>query len=88
MTANDVTNRIREIMRARKITQAEIAARLNVSQNNISQYLAGAPRLDTLLTLAAALDLDPADLFRQEAPTSQAETVCPHCGKPIKIVLR
>ena len=88
MNANDVTNKVREIMKDRHITQNDLAARLQVSQNNVSQYLAGAPRLDTLLTIAAALEIDPADLFRQEAPTTLAATTCPHCGKPIKITLK
>ena len=88
MTATDITNRIRDIMKVRHITQNELAARLGVSQNQVSQYLAGAPRLDTLLALAAALDLEPGDLFRQEAPTQHAAAICPHCGKPVEIILK
>ena len=88
MIAADITNRIREIMKARRITQNELAARLNVSQNQISQYLAGSPRLDTLLSIAAALDLDPADLFRDDAPGQQTAGICPHCGQPVKIYLK
>ena len=88
MTATDITNKVRDIMKVRHITQNDLAARLGVSQNQVSQYLAGSPRIDTLLSLADALNIQPADLFTQEEPTQQAGAICPHCGKPVKIILK
>lgn len=89
MEANDVINKVRQAMKAAHVTQAEAAARLGVSQNNISQYLAGAPRLDTFLKLCDALQIDPANLFRQDdQPTIQTGAICPHCGKPLKITIK
>ena len=88
MNANDVTNRIRGIMKARRITQNDLAARLGVSQNQVSQYLAGCPRLDTVLQLAEALQIEPAELFTDDAPIQAAAGICPHCGKPVKIILK
>lgn len=88
MKAQEITNRLREIMKARKITQSDLAGRLHVSQNQVSQYLAGAPRLDTLLAIADALAIDPADLFRQEAPTPPTLAACPRCGAPLKIIIK
>ena len=88
MKAQEVTERISQAMKARKITQAELAARLNVSQNQIRQYLTGAPRLDSFLKIAAALDLEAADLLKEEATTPPAVTVCPFCGQPLKIIIK
>lgn len=75
-------------MKARKITQNDLAARLHVSQNQISQYLAGSPRIDTLLAIADALAIDPADLFKQDTPTPPTLAACPHCGAPLKIIIK
>ena len=91
MEANEVINRLREVMKTRHITQADAAARLGVSQNQISLYLAGSPRLDTLLKLCAALDIDPGQLFQEEPSNTASETttaICPHCKKALKIVIR
>lgn len=88
MQAQEITNRVREIMKARKITQTELAAKLQVSQNQVSQYLAGTPRLDTILAIADALQIEPAELFQDTTPPAPALAACPHCGAPLKIIIK
>lgn len=88
MDANEIIYKLRQAMKAAHVTQADAAARLHVSQNQVSQYLAGAPRLDTFLKICAALQIDPADLFRDDQPGQQTTGICPHCGKPVKIYLK
>jgi len=88
METNQVLERVRSIMKDRKITQKDLAARLGVSQNQVSQYLAGVPRLDTFLKIAAALGLEAAELLKDEAPTTTTAAICPQCGKKLTITLK
>ena len=88
MDTNEILCRIRSIMKDRKITQMDLAARMGVSQNQVSQYLAGVPRLDTFLKIAAALGLEPAELLKDEAPTTTTNAICPQCGRRLTITLK
>ena len=88
MEANEILSCVRSIMKDRKITQNELAARLGVSQNQVSQYLAGIPRLDTFLKIAAALGLEAAELLKDEAPTTTTTAICPQCGRKLTITVK
>lgn len=88
MEANEIISRVRQIMKDRKITQNDLAARLGVSQNQVSQYLAGIPRLDTFLKIADALGLEAAELLKDEAPTATTTAICPQCGRRLTITVK
>lgn len=57
--------RVKYLRRLKDLTQAQLAERVDLSVNYISQIETGvaSPTLKTLLTLANALDVDLKDLF-------------------------
>ena len=57
-----IQQRLAEAIRQSGMTQKEIAQKMQVSQQMISQYLLGKkmPALDTFANLCAVLDVDPA----------------------------
>ncbi len=59
---NQIQQRLAEAIRQSGMTQKEIAQKMQVSQQMISQYLLGKkmPALDTFANLCAVLDVDPA----------------------------
>lgn len=63
------TINIKELRKARGITQAEIAANLNIQQSTISMWETGAakPRADTLLAIAEYLGCTVDELLKTEA---------------------
>ena len=66
---------IREWMKARGITQEKLSARLDVSQGTVSKALKSRTVLteEYLIGIAAALDVDVADLFRDPASPTREE---------------
>ena len=77
---NDVARNIRRYREEKKLTQDELAERLHVTRQAISNWETGKnhPDLDMLSSLAQALDLDMTDLFygkRQEYPRFQKKAI-------------
>ena len=65
-----MTLQIREIMRARRVTGAALAARMGVSAQTVSTYYDNDNiKLSTLRRIAAALDVPITALFADETPT-------------------
>ena len=62
ITSEQIQKKIAEYIRQSGMTQKEIAQKLRVSQQMISQYLLGKkmPALDTFANLCEVLDADPA----------------------------
>ena len=80
--------RVKEILKEKKLTQKDLAARLDVSPQYISNILnAGAGvSVNALVEFAKALDVEFRDLFATTKDNdSPIGVVCPHCGKTIKI---
>lgn len=79
---------IAKIMRRQGVTRAELARRLGVSSSNIQAYLDGDPKLSTLLKIADALGVHPAELLPQQNTTDSTKhaVTCPCCGTPLAIV--
>lgn len=79
---------IAKIMRRQGVTRAELARRLGVSSSNIQAYLDGDPKLSTLLKIAEALGVHPAELLPQQdaSDSTKHATTCPCCGTPLAIV--
>ena len=77
---NDVARNIRRYREQKKLTQDELAERLHVTRQAVSNWETGKnhPDLDMLSSLAQALDLELTDLFygkRQEYPRFQKKAV-------------
>jgi transcriptional regulator with XRE-family HTH domain len=74
--------RVLEICKQRKISQKELAERINMSAVGLSKAINGNPTKDTLEKIANALGVPVTELF--EHP--QTDTInCPHCGGVIKV---
>lgn len=60
ITIEQIQIKLAEELKLCKLSQSELARRLNISQSNISHYLKGdkMPSLDTFANLCAILDLD------------------------------
>ncbi len=60
--------RLKEILQQRGITLKDFAISSGISQSNLSNYLNGniSPTLDTLRKIAASLDIELVELFREK----------------------
>lgn len=73
--------RIKELCRARGITQAQLAKALGITPVSFSQAVARNNfNMDYLRRIAEALDVSVVQLFEPEATFK-----CPHCGHEIKL---
>ena len=70
-------DRLKELMKARAITQQQLASRIGCSQPAISQMLNRQcrPQRSTILNLAAALDVEPQELWPNLDLTDILDTV-------------
>ena len=73
----EFAEKLRELMRARGITQSELASRIGCSQPAISQMLKREcrPQKATIVKLASALKVDPRDLWPELDVTDILDTV-------------
>lgn len=75
--------RIKELLREKNITQAELAERLGINRMSLNQSIhRNNWTLGKLEEIAAALDCRVIDLF-----DNSYEIECPNCGHKIEIVL-
>lgn len=80
--------RIKEILKEKGITQAELAQRMGVHRVALNSTLNNPNiKLSTLEKIAAAIGCEVGDFFRDEGDGS-ATVVCPHCGKPVTVELK
>ena len=68
LTLKTMELRLKEILSQRGITLKDFATTSGISQSNLSNYLNGniSPTLDTLRRIAANLDIDVVELFREK----------------------
>ena len=68
-----VRNRIEERLKAMKMSQRDLAEKLKVSEVTVSRWLSGErnPSLDTMNSIASALDTTPAYLLSENAELPQ-----------------
>lgn len=78
--------RIKELCKMRGLTLRDLALKVGISQNSISCIVSGKqkPSFDTLEKLAECLSVEIPELFTTSAITA----FCPHCGKPLKILIQ
>lgn len=75
-------NRIKEVIKEKGYTVTSLAQRLGIARESLSRMLVS-PSYPTLEKISNALDIPMWQLFASKEDVS--ETVCPHCGKKIKI---
>lgn len=89
------TNRIREIIREKGLTQQDIADKIGISRTALALQIAQ-PSYPTLMRFAEVLEVPVWQLFvtaEDAAKWSPAPKVtldlglCPHCGQPVKLCL-
>jgi transcriptional regulator with XRE-family HTH domain len=81
--------RIKEIAKSKNIRNVELAARIGIARENMSNIMTGkaTPSLERLLEIARALDVHISDLFPQKE-LSVPTITCPYCGREIKIEVK
>lgn len=85
--------RIKEILKAKGLTQIELADRLGVTRSAVVSVLNGNPTVATLERIADVLDVHLLDLFTDDremsTPTDcNSVNVCPHCNNKIEITIK
>ena len=82
MEKSDFGRRLRELRLATGLSQKDLAGRLGVPQSAVSQWEAGvhSPAATDVPDLAAALGVDPGELFKPAA----ADVPAPRRGRPPK----
>lgn len=82
--------RYKEVLKRYGISQTELADRLGINRVSVSRLLSekNDMRASTIEKIAKAIGCTPGELFDDEMEKSTAAPalVCPHCGKPIKVV--
>lgn len=74
--------RIAELLKAKGITQTDLAEKMGISRVGLSKAINGNTTITTLRKIAAALGVEVTELF---APVAGNTIACPHCGKSIKV---
>lgn len=77
--------RIKELLKERNLTLAELAENIGVKSANLSLSLGekGNPTMTTLEKIAKALDVPITELF--EVSNSEKSMHCPNCGVKLKL---
>lgn len=81
-------NRVKEILKAKGVTQQGLADMLGVTKISVAKTLTGNPTQQTLEKIATALDVPMWQLFASPGEVVKEITGgdrCPYCGQPIKI---
>lgn len=87
------------ILKAKNLTQGELAERLGITRQNLHYLLNGNISIDKLADIAEALGTLPSELvsnpplamkktFVQIAEPTDTTLTCPCCGKTLKITAR
>lgn len=65
ITLAEIRTRLIDAIKQSGMSQTELAKKLNIRQQTVSQYLSGRamPALDTFANLCEILDVDPSDIL-------------------------
>ena len=85
----DISAKIRYIMARKGITQTELSKRLGITQAAVSSQLGRNIRMDSFISICAALEINPGEVFQDSGNGGTVTTaICPHCGKPLQITIK
>ena len=73
--------RIAEILKSKGMTQTDLAEKIGISRVGLSKAINGNTTITTLRKIAAALDVEVAELFTPKSNTM----ACPKCGALLEI---
>ena len=76
---------IKKVINDRGYTLVQVAEKLGISQQAVSQAVNGNPSLSRLKEIAAAIGVTVSELVTDNPVAPSSAQVCPHCGKPITI---
>lgn len=79
--------RIKEIIREKGMTIESLADKMGVTRQALGRQVNGKMLVDTAIRIADTLEVPVSSLFEDSKILSSKENVCPHCGKPIHIIL-
>lgn len=77
---------IKKVIRDHGFTLEKVANELGVSKSTMTQYVSGNPTLSKLQDIARVLGIPVSELVRDTDASPAEGMVCPHCGKPLKVV--
>lgn len=77
---------IKKVIREHGFTLEKVAGELGVSKSTMTQFVSGNPTLSRLQDIAGVLGIPVSELVRDVDASPSSGLVCPHCGKPIKVV--
>jgi len=75
---------IKAVIKRQGFTTAQVAEKLGISQQAVSQAINGNPSLSRLKEIAAAVGVTVSDLVVDEPP-QEPVMKCPHCGKELRL---
>ena len=84
--------KIKQVLKSKGITYAELASKMGLSEQSIKQTInRSSVSTSTLQRIADVIEV-PAWTLIDNAPdqpsSNNANIVCPHCGKPITVELK
>lgn len=82
----NISETIKQICKARGLSLAEVAAKMNVPASSLSQIMRGNPTLSKLTAIADALDVPVSEILADGEATAKVR--CPHCGQIFPVSVR
>ena len=82
---------IKRVIKEKGLTLEQTATKMGISRITLMQSLGGNPTVNTLQRVADAIGCSVVDFFADEIEESTLQTptfTCPHCGKPLDVVVQ
>lgn len=91
----DLKSKVKERCKRQGILFKELAQKVGITEVGLRQALGGNPTVGTLQKVADALGVEIAELFlstsgglSEDFLGPQEQLVCPHCGKPLTVIIK
>lgn len=78
---------IKAVISRKGFTMQQVADKLGISQQAVSQAVNGNPSLSRLKDIADAIGVTVSELVSDGEPHSTHTATCPHCGHEIEITI-
>lgn len=80
----NMANRIKDVIKEKGYTIKSLAEKMGMARESLSRIIVS-PSTPTLEKLSKELDVPIWQFFASPSEVGMTTTVCPHCGKEIKI---